>query len=103
LARFLQLLEEETNCVCAVRRVVYIDLGAVMAGTLGYRGRFQMWPSDFGEEVANKLLALDSVKSGLWHTAAEKMGVAMTLTVRERLIRETRGRVDEFQHMESIR
>lgn len=62
-----------------------------------------MWPSDFGEEVANKLLALDSVKSGLWHTAAEKMGVAMTLTVRERLIRETRGRVDEFQHMESIR
>ena len=62
-----------------------------------------MWPSDFGEEVANKLLALDSVKSGLWHTAAKKMGVAMTLTVRERLIRETRGRVDEFQHMESIR
>ena len=49
-----------------------------------------MWPSDFGEEVANKLLALDSVKSGLWHTAAKKMGVAMTLTVRERLIRETR-------------
>ena len=49
-----------------------------------------MWPSNFGEEVANKLLTLDSVNSGLWHTAAERMGVAMTLTMRERLIRETR-------------